>query len=212
MNKIYYCLDSIIPFIIQFFDTYFPKWVKMYYFIGVLPFYFCILLTYPEKLSIFTIPFELVSMYCHYYFFHRLLHIFPDFPLNLHTQVHHIKLYEIDRSWELFIDFLFEMFCFCGLPLIIQHYIGYRIFSPSVVIMITLTMTFGHIINYSIFGSNEIHQTHHRNTNFHYGPDFMDHLFGTAINDHEDGNMHIMPIIMATCFTLILKIIFKWKD
>lgn len=196
----------------QFMDTYFPKWVKMYSAIGILPFYFTSLLTYPEKLSILTIPFELTLIYIHYYFFHRLLHIFPDFPLNLHTQVHHNKLYEISRSWELLIDFLFEMFCFCGIPLLLQYLFNYWICSPSVIFMITLTMTFGHIINYSIFGSNEIHQTHHRNTNFHYGPDFMDHLFETALHDYEDGNMHIMPIIMATCIVLISKIIFKWKD
>lgn len=212
MEKIYYWLDFIITSLNEFLDKYFPKWVKMYSAIGILPFYFSILLTYPEKLSIFTIPFELSLMYLHYYFFHRLLHIFPDFPLNLHTQVHHIKLYEINRSWELLIDFLFEMFCFCGIPLILQYLFNCWLCSPSIIFMITLSMTFGHIINYSIFGSNKIHQTHHRNTNFHYGPDFMDHLFGTSLHNHEDGNMHITPIIMATCIVLISKIIFKWKD
>jgi hypothetical protein len=40
----------------------------------------------------------------------------------------------------------------------------------------------------------------------------MDHLFGTNYYDHEDGNMHIPPIIVATCATLIAKYFLRWKD
>jgi hypothetical protein len=53
--------------------------------------------------------------------------------------------------------------------------------------MISLTMTLGHIFNYSFLGKNQIHSKHHQDTNYHYGPDFMDHLFGTNYYDYEDG-------------------------
>jgi len=189
-----------------------PKWVKLYSAIGILPFIFCSMITYGEKLSIFTIPFELSVMYVHYYFFHRFLHAYPNSVLNLHVQVHHDKLYKLNRNLELFIDFLFEMLCFCGIPLLVQYLLDCWIISPSVVFMISLTMTLGHIFNYSFLGKNQIHSKHHQDTNYHYGPDFMDHLFGTNYYDHEDGNMHIPPIIVATCATLIAKYFLRWKD
>ena len=189
-----------------------PSWVKLYSAIGILPWYFTALLTQPEKLSIYTIPMELSLMYCHYYFFHRILHQFPEYTINLHVQVHHDKLYSIPRWLELAIDFSFEMLCFCGIPLLMQYCLEWWLISPSVVILASLTLTIGHIFNYSILGSNKIHQTHHANVKVHYGPDFMDHLFGTNLEDHEDGNMHIPPIIVATTITLLLKIYLKWKD
>jgi len=189
-----------------------PKWLKMYYAIGLLPILFCTLLTYGEKASIFTIPVELVMMYIHYYFFHRFMHEHPEYTINLHLQVHHDKRYKIHRYTELLIDFLFEMFIFCVLPIVLQYYSGVWICSPSVIFMISLTMTLGHIYNYSILGSNKIHQTHHRDTTVHFGPDFMDHLFGTAVHDHEDGTIHIPPILMATSIVMMSKLQFGWSD
>jgi hypothetical protein len=186
-----------------------PNWVKAYSMIGILPIIFCTLLS---GRSIFRIPVELGLMYYHYYFFHRFLHEYPEYTANLHVQVHHTKVYNIPRWLELTIDFIFEMVCFCLLPLAIGHLTKMWFCCPSVIIMISLTMTLGHIFNYSILGSNEIHQTHHKDVTVHFGPDFMDHLFETYKHDHEDGTMHIPPIIMATTITLLLKLYFPWND
>lgn len=194
------------------FNNMLPRWLKLYGVIGILPVYFGSLLTLHDKQTLVSIPTELGLMYGHYYFFHKFLHAFPNSRLNLHVQIHHDKRYGLNRHLELFIDFLFEMLCFCVLPLLVQTYTNIWICCPTIVFMISLTMTFGHIINYSYLGPNFIHKAHHLDTSVHYGPDFMDHLYGTAIRDHEDGNIHISSILMATCVVLLAKLYFKWKD
>jgi hypothetical protein len=60
-----------------------------------------------------------------------------------------------------------------------------------------------HIINYSIFHTSEKHIKHHITSNKtlspqNYGPDFIDHIFGTNSDEEFENYNHILPNILIS--------------
>jgi len=95
--------------------------------------------------------------------------------------------------------------------LFLQWLSGLWIVPISVIVFYAVTYTSVHIINYSIIGS-ETHRNHHKDTTTNYGPDTLDHIFGTSYDDtYED----LMPISLnavgAFVFVSCLKHHFNWK-
>jgi len=147
--------------------------------------------------------------YLFYYSFHRfVLHVLD---INPHVYVHHFKYFQIPRSVELCIDFVFEVISFGGIPLAIQNLTGLWLVSPSVIILVVLTLSLSHLFNYSILGS-EIHKAHHLDMTKNFGPDFLDQLFGTNAAEYEDSFQHIPYLVQACIITHFAKAYFQWKD
>jgi len=149
------------------------------------------------------------------YFVHRGLHDLPRSgafaTLNTHWLFHHQQTKLIDRRLEL----LLETFTDLGMNLslgLIQWLTGVWLVPFSVMLFFALTYTSTHIINYSIIGS-DTHRAHHKNLDTNFGPDPMDHLFGT--NDDET-HENLLPMcvnaIGAFVVVYMLKQHYKWSD
>ena len=80
-----------------------------------------------------------------------------------------------------------------------------------IIIYFTIFYTMIHNVNYSIFHVNKIHECHHHNETTNIGPDIMDIVFGTKydINDIENTDHYIFPIIIASIISYILK--YNWE-
>lgn len=148
----------------------------------------------------------------YYYFMHRfIIHGLPSSLLNIHLYNHHDKQLHVHRSLELFLDFMAELSW--TLPLLILQYIsGVWIVSPSILVFVFLLITISHILNYSILGS-QIHYKHHMDPTKNFGPDVMDHLFGTnSEKEREDILQHVSSLVMSCILVHFSKVYFQWKD
>lgn len=96
--------------------------------------------------------------------------------------------------------------------LVLQWLTGIWVVPISVILLYAFTYTSTHIINYSIFGS-DIHRKHHQNMNTNYGPDTLDHMFGTS-NDgkFEDLTPISLNAIGSFVIVYLLKEHFHWKN
>ena len=91
--------------------------------------------------------------------------------------------------------------------LALQYITGIWIVPVWIVVFYAIVWTSTHIINYSIVGS-ETHRNHHRHVHTNFGPDTMDHLFGTNYDDTmEDIAPVALNAIIAFPITLGLKYI-----
>jgi len=153
---------------------------------------------------------QVFLVYLYYYLYHRfVLHVFD---INLHVYVHHYKYFQIPRYLELIIDFLFEIFSFAGTLTLLQYFLNIWFIPPSIISIVILTLSLSHLFNYSILGS-EIHKAHHENPTKNFGPDFLDHIFGTnASEEYEDSIQHIPYLVQACIITHFAKLYFQWKD
>jgi hypothetical protein len=148
----------------------------------------------------------------YYYFMHRfIIHGLPSTFLNIHLYNHHDKQLHVHRNLELFIDFIAEL-SWC-LPLLVLQYVsGVWIVSPSILVFVFLLITISHILNYSILGS-QIHYKHHQDSTKNFGPDVMDHLFGTnSEKEREDVLQHVSSLVMSCIVVHFSKVYFQWKD
>ena len=168
------------------------------YFIGLL---FLKLVT-DNSLICISVEMALVTLF--YYFFHRFM--FHNIPLNPHLTVHHEKQFNISRYLELTIDFTSETLILGAILLSVQ------VFTPSVVILLLLFFGITHLFIYSILGS-ATHKKHHEDPTKNFGPDFLDHLFGTnAGPEYEDILQNIPCLVQACIITHFAKGYFQWKD
>ena len=159
--------------------------------------------------------FGLLIAYGWVYLVHRCIHLLPTSGpisyLNLHVLVHHRHDAEIDPVLGLSIEAITNLAMNLSL-LVVQGALGLSLAPTSVVVFYALLYTSVHIFNYSLVG-NDTHRNHHRNTTTNYGPDTLDHLFGTSADDvWED----LTPITLNACgvalVTLGLKYVLQWKD
>ena len=94
----------------------------------------------------------------------------------------------------------------------LQGMLGIWIIPTSVILFYALWYTSVHIVNYSIIGS-PVHKDHHKNVGTNFGPDVLDHMFGT---NHEPVKEDLIPLapnmVIAFGAVMFLKQCIKWVD
>ena len=133
------------------------------------------------------------------YFVHRAVHLLPTSGpisyLNPHVFFHHDHDKSIDRRLELFMETINDTLM--NLSLIpFQWLLGVQIVPTSVIVYHAITYVSVHIFNYSVVGS-PTHRNHHKHMYTNYGPDPMDHIFGTSTYGVLED---LMPVTMNACF------------
>lgn len=144
------------------------------------------------------------------YWSHRLLHLIPRDSLILlpvfHIWGHHGSPKPIpNRTLELIAETVWESFFWIFLPIWLQRVTGFHFIPTSIVLLTSFMWISIHIVNYSMFVS-ETHSRHHANTTINYGPDVIDHIFGTNYDEtHEDTTAYIFNEIGSAVAVLYLK-------
>ena len=146
-----------------------------------------ILLVYP-KYSIVSIGIQLVFLNVYVYWFHRLLHILPEYNMNFHIHWHHNKNLDIPKNVELLLEFFTNMSWFVYL-ILFQWLFNIEYLSTTLILFIGLWYSSIHTINFSVFNSNQ-HIIHHIERTYNYGPPCIDVLFGTFKEPEEKINSY----------------------
>jgi len=152
----------------------------------------------------------IVGMPLWLYLSHRALHLIPkdSFVLTpvFHIWGHHGKPKPItNRTLELIAETVWESFFWIFLPIWLQHITGLHFIPTSIVLLGAFMWISIHIINYSIIGS-ETHSRHHKDTTVNYGPDVVDHFFGTNYDHtHEDTTYYCFNAFGSALAVLCLK-------
>jgi sterol desaturase/sphingolipid hydroxylase (fatty acid hydroxylase superfamily) len=175
---------------------------------------FAILLASPEA-GIFQSVLGLTIMYFWVYFVHRSLHFLPtEGPfryLNTHWIFHHQPLKLLPRPVELLIETLNDMTMSFSL-LFIQYMTGIWIVPLSIILFYAIWYTSVHIINYSIIGS-QVHRDHHKNVGTNFGPDVIDHIFGTNHEQTKEDLILLSPnMVISFGMIYALKQCVDWID
>lgn len=168
---------------------------------------FSTLLTAPES-GLFRTFIGLSIIYFWVYFVHRALHYLPtEGPfkyINTHWIFHHQPLKILPRWFELVLETINDMSMSLSF-LLLQYMTGIWIVPVSIILFYGIWFTSVHIVNYSIIGS-QVHRDHHKNVGTNFGPDVIDHMFGT---NHEPTREDLIPlspnIIFAFAATAGLK-------
>lgn len=143
------------------------------------------------------------------YWIHRLHHNLPStgigFYLNPHISIHHSHEKLLPRWLDLFIETIHNIVWFFFLY-ILQELTQIHIVPTSIIVLSMLVYSSVHVINYSMFGS-EKHRRQHEIPDSNYGPDFLDHVFGTNSDPELEDMSHFIPnsilstlLIKSLCF------------
>jgi hypothetical protein len=152
----------------------------------------------------------LIIMYGWIYFVHRGLHMLPKTILNPHVYFHHQHDKTIDRRIELCMETVNDL-CMGFSLLLLQNLVGIHIVPTSVIVFYSLLYCSVHIVNYSIIGSTT-HRNHHQSMYTNYGPDTLDHLFGTSTDGvWEDLTPITMNAVFIAPLVLGLKELLHWE-
>lgn len=158
-------------------------------------------------------------LYFYSYFAHILAHYFPMQYLNLHLLLHHNHGFNTD-TFNTVVNWIFEVgsntIMFTGFYLI--KLIFNLTFIPDVLIFYYAFIYISvHNINYTIFHADANHVIHHdtKNSNCiwqtrNYGPDILDHLFGTNGDDKFECYFHMIPNVLVAF--LLSYYLFKHND
>ena len=139
------------------------------------------------------------------YFIHFLFHKFPDI-INIHMKIHHKKT---NTLFETIVNILFFIIFY-----FLQKIINFEFVPTILIVFYGLIYVSVHIINYSIYHTTEKHIKHHTSSNSdnltkNYGPDIVDHLFGTNSDNKFENYNHILPNILVSF--LVTYYIFCYK-
>jgi len=173
-----------------------------------------------QDCSFFSVLLGIILIFLELYWAHRFVHaVIPEsivHKINPHVPYHHAKVKAMSRTNEL----LLEVFG-VDLPHVFYvmsgQFIGYLItgiwFIPITVILVSHIMySMAHLINYSLVG-HKVHRAHHLNVDINYGPDIMDHLFGTNGDPTiEDPIIHLVPLLIGLGSVWFLKRWIGWTD
>ena len=129
------------------------------------------------------------------YGIHRIHHSIPStgifYYLNPHISIHHSHTKVFPRWLEMAIETLHNIAWFLFLY-IIQEVSNIHIVPNSIIAVSTLVYISVHYFNYSLFESKK-HKAQHLNPHVNYGPDFLDHVFGTNSDDDFEEMSHFIP-------------------
>ena len=139
------------------------------------------------------------------YWIHRLHHNLPStgigFYLNPHISIHHSHEKTLPRWLDLFVETIHNIVWFFFLYLL-QELTQIHIVPTSIIVLSMLVYSSVHVINYSMFGS-EKHRRQHEIPDSNYGPDFLDHVFGTNSDPDFEDMSHFIPNSILS--TLLIK-------
>jgi len=175
---------------------------------------FTILLAGPEAGPVKAIL-GISIMYFWVYFIHRALHFLPtEGPfryLNTHWIFHHQPLKLLPRWLELCLETVNDLWM--GLSVLaLQYLTGIWIVPISIILFYAIWYTSVHIVNYSIVGS-PVHRDHHKNVGTNFGPDVIDHFFGTNHLPEKEDLIPLCPnMVFAFVSVFFLKQCFNGID
>jgi hypothetical protein len=100
---------------------------------------------------------------------------------------------------------LFADITFFAILYFFQKLIRFEIVPPVLILYYGVIYVTVHVINYSIFHAAKKHVVHHETSETdpdpkNYGPDIIDHLFGTNDDDTFENYNHTLPNILAAFF------------
>lgn len=149
--------------------------------------------------------YTIVLFYFWAYFIHVIAHYIPPF-----TYAHgfHHNPDQGHTWWGVTIETIVNILG-CGgislaiLGMIIQKLYGYHLFDYHVLFFTTIMYTTFHMVNYHVLDI-ETHNNHHRNSKTNFGPDIMDVLFGTKMENDEYENMNhaVYNIVFTLAFII----------
>jgi hypothetical protein len=161
--------------------------------------------------SIFTL--SLLTYYS--YFIHYLFHRLPDL-IDLHMKYHHvIQSNNCQKTIHLIIETLVNI-GFFGIIYGVQWLSKIEMIPTILLVYYGIIYVSIHIINYSLCHASPKHVIHHATSNpsdnpaastsatdgekpttKNYGPDIMDHLFGTNDDETFEDFNHMIPNILV---------------
>jgi hypothetical protein len=139
------------------------------------------------------------------YFIHRLHHNIPStgifYYLNPHISFHHAEVKTIPKWLDLTIETLQNIMWFVPLYLL-QEFTDIHIVPTNIILLSMLVYVSVHIVNYSMLGSDK-HARQHKNPHSNYGPDFLDHMFGTNSDDTFEDMIGFIPNTILACLFIL---------
>ncbi len=147
--------------------------------------------------------FTLVVFYFWAYLIHVIAHYLP--PFKFAHSFHHNPS-QSETWWGITIETIVNILGCGGITLavfgmVFESLYGYRMFDYHVLFFTTIMYTSFHMINYHVLNV-KTHSNHHENSKTNFGPDIMDILFGTKMENDEYENMNhaVYNIVFALVF------------
>jgi len=116
--------------------------------------------------------------------------------LNFHVSIHHRKCLVLPKWLELTIESTQEVLMFF-IFVTLQYITDIHIVPMSIILLVGFLYNSIHIINYSIY-SSDIHNAHHINPDTNFGPDILDHVFGTNADETYEYMHHYIPNLILS--------------
>lgn len=141
---------------------------------------------------------------CILYYGHVISHWEIFYPFN-YGHIYHHKNVNILSS---IIQILIEIFAVMTLYIFIITIFGKNSLNAFTVLMFSIFYTTIHNINYSILHVNKVHEKHHNDVKYNYGPDIIDIIMDTkhdVENDLENTDHYIANILIATTIAYYAK-------
>jgi hypothetical protein len=134
------------------------------------------------------------------YWTHRLWHTFPYtgvfYYLNPHLSIHHAEQKQVPRWLDIVIEALQNLFWFVPLY-ILQECTQIHIVPTSIILFGALIYASIHLVNYTFFTFDK-HVAQHKDPNVNFGPDILDHIFGTNSDPSFEPMHHFIPNALAS--------------
>ena len=141
-----------------------------------------------------------VFMFLWAYWIHRLWHSLPYtgvfYYLNPHLSIHHAEEKHLPRWLDIAIEALQNLFWFVPLY-ILQECTQIHIVPPSIIWFGALVYASLHLVNYTLFTFDK-HVAQHKDPNVNFGPDILDHIFGTNSDPTFELMHHFIPNALAS--------------
>ena len=129
--------------------------------------------------------------------------------LDLHQRCHHGM--SSDRSlWlDLATEVLVPLFLTIVYVIVPVLYFGLSKWAPPVVVLLSvLTYTSYHFVNYTVLKQSTVHRDHHLRGHCNFGPDWLDHAFGTSCTGEVENTnvVSVNLVIITAVLWLFLKL------
>ena len=176
------------------YSYYTLKFLHSYFIILIISYLLAIFLVYPTY-GLLSIGLQITALNFFVYGIHRLMHNLPSNLLNYHMFSHHNKSLHLPKPIELFCEFFCDLSWFVGLALV-QKALKIDLISNTLIAFIGIWYSSVHVLNLSLGDSKE-HKIHHAESDYNYGPPYIDILFGTLkTEENSDENDKIINGIL----------------
>ena len=162
----------------------FFNYIHSFFFLLIFSILMSVLLVYPTY-SYGSICLQLIFLSNWVYWVHRLSHNLPNSLLNYHLYSHHNKALHLPRHIELAFEFFTDLSWFgilLLLNLLLKYICNISFLSNTLILFIGIWYSSVHVLNLSLF-NDHVHKYHHKDSNYNYGPPYIDFMFGTLQMD-----------------------------